>query len=69
MICGIIAIFPKNNEYVEYSQLGYSIYQHLENNEENEAIIQLIGCSYDEYYNFIRHEILNNRLEIADDEI
>ena len=62
-------IFPKNNEYVEYSQLGYSIYQHLENNEENEAIIQLIGCSYDEYYNFIRHEILNNRLEIADDEI
>lgn len=58
-------IFPKNNEYVEYSEQGYLIYRLLTEFEDNEDIICKIGCSREDYLEFVEHEILNKRLEVT----
>lgn len=53
-----------NNEYVEYSDIGWKIYKLIKKGTDSNEIISIIGCEKNDFINFIEHEINHNRLEV-----
>ena len=53
-----------NNEYVEYSDIGWKIYELIKKGTDSNEIISIIGCEKNDFIDFIEHEINHNRLEV-----
>lgn len=56
--------YLNNNEYVQYSDIGWNIYKMIKKGMDTNDIINVIDCDKIDFINFIEHEINNGRLEV-----
>lgn len=55
-------IFPKNNEFVEYTKEGFLIYKMLYSNSDLHTITSCLGCTIEDVRTFLSEECSNGRI-------